>query len=114
VEEPGKNVRQKAGLNRAILDTSPGDWLSLLTTKAEEAAGRVILADTRAEKPSQTDPIDGSRRKKTLNERDHVLPDGRKITRDQASAWVLWNVGQRILGEEQARSRQTETVARAA
>jgi putative transposase len=72
VEEPGKNVRQKAGLNRAILDTSPGNWLSLLTTKAEEAAGRVILADTRAEKPSQTDPIDGSRRKKTLNERDHV------------------------------------------
>lgn len=114
MEEPGKNVRQKAGLNRAILDTSPGNWLSLLTCKAEEAGGRVILVDPRKYRPSQTDPISGAVRKKTLNEREHVLSDGRIISRDQASAWVLWNIGQRILGEEQARSRQTETVARAA
>ena len=27
LEEPGKNVRQKAGLNRSILDTSPAAFL---------------------------------------------------------------------------------------
>lgn len=113
-EEPGKQVRQKAGLNRAILDTSPGNWLSLLTSKAEEAGGRVILADTRKHKPSQTDPVSGEVRKKSLSDRWHVLPDGTRITRDQAAAWVLWNVGQRILGQELARSSNTETVARAA
>lgn len=113
-ETPGQNVRQKAGLNRAILDTAPGGWLSLLTTKAEEAAGRVILVDARKHRPSQTDPVSGAVRKKSLDEREHTLPDRRVIGRDQASAWVLWNIGQRILGEEQARSTETETVARAA
>jgi hypothetical protein len=44
----------------------------------------------------------------------HVLPDGRIIGRDQAAAWVLWNIGQRILGEEQARTYSSETEARAA
>ena len=113
-ERPGKNVRQKAGLNRAILDTAPGSWLSLLTSKAEEAAGRVILVDPRKLRPSQTDPVSGAVRKKALSERTHILPDGQVIGRDQASAWVLWNIGQRILGEERARSIVTETFARAA
>ena len=52
--------------------------------------------------------------KKALDERTHTLPDGRVIGRDQAAAWELWNIGQRILGEEQARSLGTETAARAA
>ena len=114
VAKPGHNVRQKAGLNRAILDTAPGSWLSLLTGKAEEAGGRVILVDPRKHRPSQTDPVSGEVRKKSLDERTHVLPEGRVIGRDQAAAWVLWNIGQRLLGEEQARSSATETVARAA
>jgi putative transposase len=114
VKEPGSHVRQKAGLNRAILDTAPGGWLSMLATKAEEAACRLILVDPRRHKPSQTDPVSGAVRKKSLHEREHVLPDGRVIGRDQAAAWVLWNIGQRKLGEEQARSTATETVARAA
>ena len=113
-EEPGRNVRHKAGLNRAILDAAPGGWLSLLACKAEEAGGRVILVDPRKHRPWQTDPVSGEVRKKSLNERTHTLPDGRVIGRDQAAAWVLWNIGQRILGEEQARSTATETVARAA
>lgn len=113
-EKPGKNVAQKAGLNRAILDTAPGGWLSLLASKAEEAGGRLILVDPRKHRPSQTDPVSGEVRKKALDERTHTLPDGTVIGRDQAAAWVLWNIGQRILGEEHARSLGTETVARAA
>ena len=71
------------------------------------------MVDPRKHKPSQTDPVSGTVRKKSLDEREHVLPDGRVIGRNQAAAWVLWNIGQRKLGEEQARSTATKTVASA-
>jgi len=100
VEEPGKNVRQKAGLNRSILDTSPGSFVSNLRIKAEEAGCTVILVDPRKRKPSQTCPVSGAVRKKGLGERTHTLPDGRVISRDQASAWVLWNIGQELAAGE--------------
>lgn len=111
VEKPGKNVRQKAGLNRAILDATPGSWVSMLQTKAEEAASRLILVDPRRYRPSQTDPLSGAVRKKALSERTHTLPDGRVIGRDQAAAWVLWNIGQKIMGEERARASAPETTS---
>ncbi|MHB2205199.1 RNA-guided endonuclease InsQ/TnpB family protein [Methylobacterium sp. CM6257] len=95
-EEPGRQVRQKAGLNRAILDTAPGSFLSQLACKAEEAGSRLVLVDPRKHRPSQTCPVSGLVRKKSLGERTHVLPDGRVITRDQASAWVLWTIGQEL------------------
>ena len=89
----------------------------MLATKAEGAArraSRLILVDPRKYRPSQTDPLSGEVRKKALSQRLHVLPDGRAIGRDQAAAWVLWNIGQHILGEEQTRTSQSETVVRAA
>ncbi|WP_046863584.1 RNA-guided endonuclease InsQ/TnpB family protein [Microvirga massiliensis] len=107
--KPGTNVRQKAGLNRAILDTAPGSFLSNLRIKAEEAGSQIMLIDPRQHKPSQTCPIFGMVRKKGLSERTHALPDGRVITRDQASAWVLWNIGQEL-----AAAKRPETVVRAA
>ena len=73
------------------------------------------MIDPRKHRLSQTDPVDGSVGKKVLSNRIHVLPDGQKIGRDQAAAWVLWNIGQRIyigqriLGEEQARTYSSET-----
>lgn len=75
VEEPGRQVAQKAGLNRAILDTAPGLLLSLLDYKAEEAGCRVIKVNTRKWKPSQTCPDCGVIRKKSLFERMHVCDD---------------------------------------
>ena len=45
--EPGKNVRQKAGLNRVLADASPGRLISMLSHKAESAGGRVIKIDPR-------------------------------------------------------------------
>jgi putative transposase len=39
VERPGKNVRQKAGLNREILEVSPGMMISMLRDEAERAGG---------------------------------------------------------------------------
>src|SRR6516162_4397868 len=47
VERPGKNVRQKAGLNREILDTSPGMMISMLRYKAERAGGRFAVVNAR-------------------------------------------------------------------
>jgi putative transposase len=57
---------------------------------------RLVLVDPRKHRPSQTCPVSGLVRKKSLGERTHVLPDGRVITRDQASAWVLWTIGQEL------------------
>lgn len=114
VERPGKNVAQKAGLNRAILDTAPGGWLSLLTCKVEETGGQVILKDPRKYRPSQTDPISGLVRKKALSERTHTLPDGRVIGRDEASALVLLRLGLEDLGRVSTWMAASETEARAA
>jgi putative transposase len=37
VEKPGKKVKAKAGLNRSVLDATPGSFVNVLLTKAEEA-----------------------------------------------------------------------------
>jgi putative transposase len=40
-ENPGSNVRQKAGLNRAMLDTAGGKFVEALKYKVDERGGRV-------------------------------------------------------------------------
>jgi putative transposase len=42
LEEPGRNVAQKAGLNRSILDAGWGQFRSILVAKAESAGRRVV------------------------------------------------------------------------
>jgi putative transposase len=42
VEKPGRNVAQKAGLNRAILDAGWRQFTSILVAKAESAGRRVV------------------------------------------------------------------------
>lgn len=42
VAEPGKNVRQKAGLNRAILNAGWYQFATILTYKMEERGGQVV------------------------------------------------------------------------
>lgn len=44
---PGKSVRQKAGLNRAILETGWSQFESLLTYKMAERGGEIRLVDPR-------------------------------------------------------------------
>jgi putative transposase len=43
VEEPGRNVAAKAGLNRSILDAGWDQFTSIVVAKAESAGRRVIL-----------------------------------------------------------------------
>ena len=47
VAEPGRNVRQKAGLNRVLADAAPGRLISMIAYKAESAGGRMIKVDPR-------------------------------------------------------------------
>ena len=92
VEEPGKNVQQKAGLNRGILDTAPAAFLSITKAKAEEAMAEWVDVPTKSVKPSQTCRKCGSQRKKTLADRTHVCEVcGHTEKRDVNAAWVMLN-----------------------
>jgi putative transposase len=86
-EDPGKNVAQKAGLNRSTLDGSPGSLLSRLATVAEEAGSHVIKLETKREAPSQHCPKCAARAKKELSDRVHVCTGcGHREQRDAASS----------------------------
>lgn len=45
IEQPGKNVRAKAGLNRTILDVAPGQIRRILEYKAAWSATKLIVID---------------------------------------------------------------------
>ncbi|MEU8381821.1 transposase [Streptosporangium sp. NPDC048865] len=47
IEAPGRNVAQKAGLNRSILDAGWGVFLTILSHKAESAGRELITVDPR-------------------------------------------------------------------
>ena len=96
VEKPGKNVRQKAGLNRSILDSSPGAFLTMVRWKAEEAGISLLEVPTRKLKPSQRCPWCGVVRKKDLSERWHSCPCGCEMPRDQASALACLHFAQAL------------------
>lgn len=55
LEEPGRNVRQKAGLNRAILDQGWGAFRILLAYKLADRGGRLV--EVPAAYTSQTCPV---------------------------------------------------------
>jgi putative transposase len=93
VDKPGKNVKQKAGLNRAILDSAPRGFLSKLVYKAVEARCQLDSHEARQHKPSQTCPGCGRQEKKTLQQRVHSCPAcGLLAGRDHASALVMLNL----------------------
>ena len=73
VERPGKNVAQKAGLNREILATAPARWNSMRKYKAEEAGAWLITTPTRKLKPTQrcSDCWELPKKKKELDERTY-------------------------------------------
>ena len=90
-EKHGKNVKQKAGLNREILNAAPAMTLNLLSYKAAEAGSEYVEIPTRQVKPSQTCPNCGAKKKKSLAERWHSCSCGCELPRDVASAQVNLN-----------------------
>lgn len=88
-EEPGRRVRQKAGLNREILSAAFGQAHQMLTYKAVEAGTRLHLSNTRLLKPSQRCAKCWELAPKTLAQRAHECPHcGHVAPRDQNSALV--------------------------
>jgi putative transposase len=85
----GKRRRQKAGLNKSILDVGFGMLKSAIRYKVEEGGGQFIEVPTKKVKPSQTCPKCGLSQPKTLDERTHQCSEcGYQQDRDIASAQV--------------------------
>jgi putative transposase len=103
VESPGRNVAQKAGLNREILATAPRAFLDMLRYKAAEAGVEFVEVPSRTVKPSQTCSGCGKQRKKALSVRQHVCSCGLVLSRDQNAArvillWALARTGREPTG----------------
>jgi putative transposase len=82
-------VAAKAGLNKAILDSAPAQFLGILRYKAAEAGVVYAEAPTRSLKPSQRCHACDAVVKKPLRERWHVCPCGASCGRDMNSALVV-------------------------
>ena len=113
VEEPGTRVRQKAGLNREMLDTAPAQLMSMLRYKAEDAGAWVMEAPTRKLKPSQTCPSCGRQKAKTLCERVHRCECGHVEDRDHAAARVVLNWALSELAREPGQQGEVAVAASA-
>jgi putative transposase len=82
-------MRQKAGLNKSILDVGFGMLKAAIKYKVEEGGGQFIEVPTKKVKPSQTCPKCGHQYPKTLDERIHQCSEcGYQQDRDVASAEV--------------------------
>jgi len=86
----GKRKKQKAGLNKSILDVGFGMLRSTIKYKVEQIGGVFVEVPTRQVKPSQTCPKCGNKHKKTLDIRVHdCLICGYIQDRDIAAAEVM-------------------------
>ncbi len=92
----GKRKKQKAGLNKSILDIGMGMLRQAIEYKVTEAGGVFVEVPTKTVKPSQTCPNCGHQHKKTLDERVHQCGVcSFTMNRDLAAALVmlLWAQG---------------------
>jgi putative transposase len=86
----GKRKKQKAGLNKSILDVGFGMLRSAIKYKVEQIGGVFVEVPTKKVKPSQTCPKCGHQHKKTLDIRVHnCVVCGYQQDRDIAAAEVM-------------------------
>lgn len=102
----GKGKRQKAGLNRSILDVGMGYLRSCIEYKLAEASGVFVEVPTQQVKPSQACPQCGRQEKKTLEQRVHSCPCGCVENRDVAATQVMlqWALGTSVLNRRETSS----------
>jgi putative transposase len=85
-----KRKKQKAGLNKSILDVGMGMIKDALKAKLSDVGGLFVEVPTPIVKPSQTCPKCGHQEKKTLDQRIHFCKNcGYNQQRDIASAEVM-------------------------
>lgn len=102
MEEPGKMVRQKSGLNRSILDTSPGHFFQLLAYKCDwygRGFAKVAAKNTSRE-CSQCGHMSKENRKtqatfacEECGHRDNADVNAAKNIRSRGNAALAVNVG---------------------
>ncbi|QEI42179.1 hypothetical protein BMF77_02785 [Dolichospermum sp. UHCC 0315A] len=86
----GKRKRQKAGLNKSILDVGMGMIKDALKAKLSDIGGLFVEVPTKKVKPSQTCPQCGNQEKKSLDQRTHLCHNcGYTQQRDIAAAEVM-------------------------
>ncbi|AGB27271.1 transposase (plasmid) [Mycobacterium sp. JS623] len=86
IDQPGTNVRAKAGLNRAILDAAPGELRHQLNYKARWYASTIAVCD-RWYPSSQTCSTCGARTKLRLSQRAYRCAEcGLDLDRDVNAA----------------------------
>jgi putative transposase len=90
IAKKGKRKKQKAGLNKSILDVGFGMLKSTIKYKIEQIGGVFVEVPTKKVKPSQTCPKCGYQHKKTLDVRIHeCFICGYTQDRDIAAAEVM-------------------------
>ncbi len=97
IAKKGKRKKQKAGLNKSILDVGFGMLRSTIKYKVEQIGGVFVEVPTKKVKPSQTCPKCGHQHKKTLDIRVHnCAVCGYRQDRDIAAAEVMlyWAKGE--------------------
>jgi putative transposase len=96
VEKPGKNVKQKAGLNRSIMDAAWGLLIWCITYKAESAGKWVVPVNPRG--TSQKCSACGRTVPKKLSERVHSCECGLTIGRDHNAGLNILALGMSAAG----------------
>ena len=110
-QNPGRMVKQKAGLNREILSAGWSMAHNMLAYKVEETGTRLHVANTRQLKPSQRCAACWEIVPKTLAQRTHTCPHcGHTAQRDQNAASVIlidaYTPGTGVAARPKALSRQ--------
>jgi len=87
-----KRKKQKAGLNKSILDVGFGTLNKMITYKVEGKGGLVFFLPTRELKPSQRCPKCGVIHKEwaELSNRYHICECGFEMSRDKTSTVVMY------------------------
>lgn len=96
VEEPGRNVKQKSGLNRAILDQGWGMFFSLLNAKMTELGGLVFAVPP--QNTSRTCPVCGcvSKENRRTQAKFRCTSCGYEDNADAVAAINILGRGQRL------------------
>jgi putative transposase len=91
--------KRKRGLNRSMADAALGNFLKLLTSKAEEAGCEIVRVNPRG--TTQECSWCGQTVPKTLYDRVHSCPDcGLTLDRDHNAAINIFKRGLALTGRE--------------
>lgn len=105
VESPGKNVKQKAGLNRSIMDAAWGQLIWQITYKAEKAGKWVVPVNPT--NTSQKCSGCGQIVSKKLSQRTHSCDCGLTIGRDHNAGLNILALGMSAAGLKPSERVQT-------